>query len=112
MNVLFNNDIKVHNVGLAGIWLRFTASSPVSTGPSATLHKTCGTISFDGSSARGHRRRRVFPTTPRRCASVSGPGDVVMWDNRCVMQEADHSGVVGRRVMHRGMVADVAWHRA
>ena len=34
------------------------------------------------------------------------PGDVVMWDNRCVMHRADHSGVVGNRVMHRGMVAN------
>ena len=33
------------------------------------------------------------------------PGDVVMWDNRCTMHKADHSGVVGDRVMHRGMVA-------
>lgn len=31
-------------------------------------------------------------------------GDVVMWDNRVVMHRADHSGVVGDRVMHRGMV--------
>jgi taurine dioxygenase len=34
------------------------------------------------------------------------PGDVVMWDNRCVLHRADHAGVVGNRVMHRGMVAD------
>lgn len=34
------------------------------------------------------------------------PEDVVMWDNRCVMHKADHSGVVGNRVMHRGMVAN------
>ncbi|MFI8567087.1 TauD/TfdA dioxygenase family protein [Rhodococcus sp. NPDC078407] len=34
------------------------------------------------------------------------PGDLVMWDNRCVMHRADHSGVVGNRVMHRGMVAN------
>jgi taurine dioxygenase len=82
-------------------------------------------------------RTALFLTTPKRCASVSGlapqeaaatveylfehstqehnvtrhawaAGDVVMWDNRCVMHKADHSGVVGRRVMHRGMVADVA----
>ncbi len=33
------------------------------------------------------------------------PGDVVMWDNRCVLHRADHSDVVGDRVMHRGMVA-------
>jgi taurine dioxygenase len=80
-------------------------------------------------------RTALFLTAPKRCASVSGmsareaedtvrflfehstrednvtrhawaPGDVVMWDNRCVMHQADHSGVVGRRVMHRGMVAD------
>ena len=33
------------------------------------------------------------------------PGDVVIWDNRCVLHKADHSGVVGDRVLHRGMVA-------
>ena len=33
------------------------------------------------------------------------PGDVVMWDNACVLHRADHSAVVGDRVMHRGMVA-------
>lgn len=33
------------------------------------------------------------------------PGDVVMWDNGCVMHRADHADVVGDRVMHRGMVA-------
>jgi taurine dioxygenase len=33
------------------------------------------------------------------------PGDVVMWDNACVLHRADHDGVVGDRVMHRGMVA-------
>lgn len=79
-------------------------------------------------------RVALYLTAQARCASVSGmsdaeaqdvvrvlfelstaednvlrhawaPGDVVMWDNRCVMHKADHSGVVGRRVMHRGMVA-------
>lgn len=34
------------------------------------------------------------------------PDDVVMWDNRCVMHRADHSGVIGNRVMHRAMVAN------
>jgi taurine dioxygenase len=29
-----------------------------------------------------------------------------MWDNRCVMHRADHAGVLGDRVMHRGMVVD------
>ena len=81
-------------------------------------------------------RRALYLSTPARCASVSGltpedgralveylvehstrsdnvlrhvwaPGDVVMWDNRCVMHKADHTGVVGNRVMHRGMVADI-----
>jgi taurine dioxygenase len=32
------------------------------------------------------------------------PGDVVIWDNRVTMHRADHDGVVGDRVLHRGMV--------
>ena len=85
-------------------------------------------------------RTSLYLTTPDRCASVSGlgerqaravihylfehstrpdnvlahkwaPGDVVMWDNSCVMHRADHSGVVGRRTMHRGMVAEAALPR-
>ncbi len=80
-------------------------------------------------------RPALFLTTPKRCASVSGlpddeaaelvgelyahstdeahafahrwaPGDVVMWDNACVLHRGDHSVVVGDRVMHRGMVRD------
>lgn len=80
-------------------------------------------------------RTYLYLSTPKRCAGVSGmsseqaagtvdflfahstsadnvfrhtwsPGDVVMWDNRCVMHRADHAGVLGERVMHRGMVAD------
>ena len=80
-------------------------------------------------------RKSLYLSTPQRCVSISGmspeqsaqrvaylfdfstrsdnilrhqwaPGDVVMWDNRCVMHRADHSGVVGDRVMHRGMVTD------
>jgi taurine dioxygenase len=80
-------------------------------------------------------RTALYLSTPKRCAAVSGlsadraarvvsmlvahstrednvlrhrwrPGDVVMWDNRCVMHRADHDGVDGDRVMHRGMVAD------
>ena len=79
-------------------------------------------------------RTALYMTTPARCASISGmddleaaetvefllehstrednlvrhrwaPGDVVMWDNACVLHRADHSGVVGDRTMHRGMVA-------
>ena len=33
------------------------------------------------------------------------PGDVVMWDNACVLHRADHANVLGDRVLHRGMVA-------
>jgi taurine dioxygenase len=33
------------------------------------------------------------------------PGDVVIWDNGCVMHRADHNGVDGDRVLHRGLVA-------
>jgi taurine dioxygenase len=79
-------------------------------------------------------RNALYLTTPARCRSVSGlgaaesaqlvdalfehstrednvlrhgwsPGDVVMWDNGCVLHRADHADVVGDRVMHRGMVA-------
>ena len=35
-------------------------------------------------------------------------GDVVIWDNRCVMHKADHEDVMGDRVMHRGTVLDRA----
>ena len=38
------------------------------------------------------------------------PGDVVMWDNGCVLHRADHADVVGDRVMHRGMSAGYAGH--
>lgn len=80
-------------------------------------------------------RTSLYLSTPERCVEVEGlspktgrdligllyehstaehnilrhawaPGDVVMWDNACVLHKADHSGVVGDRVMHRGMVAD------
>ena len=79
-------------------------------------------------------RTALYLSTPQRCAAVSGtapgraraiverlyahstaeanthrhawsPGEVVMWDNACVLHRADHDGVVGDRVMHRGMVA-------
>jgi taurine dioxygenase len=78
-------------------------------------------------------RTALYLSTPQRCAAISGmsaseaartvdflfrhstrddniyrhawtAGDVVMWDNRCVLHCADHSGVSGDRVMHRGMV--------
>ncbi len=80
-------------------------------------------------------RTYLYLSTPQRCAHISGmsparaagmveflfshstrvdniyrhtwaPGDVVIWDNRCVLHRADHAGVLGDRVMHRGMVAD------
>jgi taurine dioxygenase len=83
-------------------------------------------------------RTYLYISSPARCAEVSGmsarrgagvvaflfthstrddnvyrhvwvPGDVVIWDNRCVLHRADHAGVVGDRVMHRGMVADDPW---
>lgn len=31
-------------------------------------------------------------------------GDVIVWDNRCTLHAADHSGVVGRRTLYRGLV--------
>ncbi|SEQ28836.1 TauD/TfdA dioxygenase family protein [Microlunatus flavus] len=82
-------------------------------------------------------RVALYLTTPARCARISGldedetralvaqlyahstrpdnvhrhtwaAGDVVMWDNGCVLHRADHSGVVGDRVMHRGMATGYA----
>lgn len=79
-------------------------------------------------------RTSLYLSTPQRCVSVSGmgesdgqemidylyrhstteentlrhswmAGDVVMWDNGCVLHRADHAEVLGDRVMHRGMVA-------
>jgi taurine dioxygenase len=79
-------------------------------------------------------RVALYLDAPARCAAISGmadvqaretidallahstrednvhrhtwrPGDVVIWDNGAVLHRADHSGVVGDRVMHRGMVA-------
>ena len=77
-------------------------------------------------------RTAIYLSTPARCVSVSGlderesaeavralyehstreanvyrhawsTGDVVMWDNRCVLHRADHSDVNGDRVLHRGL---------
>ena len=82
-------------------------------------------------------RTSLYVSTPERCVSISGmgaaqardtiaflyahstaqagvyrhawsPGDVVMWDNGCVLHRADHAGVTGDRVMHRGMVTAYA----
>jgi taurine dioxygenase len=79
-------------------------------------------------------RVALYLDAPKRCAAISGmdddeagatitallehstrddnvlrhtwrPGDVVIWDNGAVLHKADHAGVVGDRVMHRGMVA-------
>jgi taurine dioxygenase len=80
-------------------------------------------------------RPALYLTTPARCTAISGlpadeaddlirylyehsicaehtlrhrwsAGDVLMWDNGCVLHRADHSAVRGDRVLHRGMVAD------
>jgi len=79
-------------------------------------------------------RMVLYMSTPARCASINGmaqpearatiqflferstrpentlrhrwhPGDLLIWDNRCVLHRADHAHVTGDRVMHRGMVA-------
>ncbi|GAB3996280.1 TauD/TfdA dioxygenase family protein [Nocardioides marmoraquaticus] len=83
-------------------------------------------------------REALYLTTVARCAGVSGldeteaaalvaqllehstspdntlshawaPRDLVVWDNACVLHRADHAGVEGDRVMHRGMVAGSAY---
>ena len=62
---------------------------------------------------RGRRRSRFLYRALDRARTTLyrhawSPGDVVMWDNGCVLHQADHDGVVGDRVMHRGMVAGYA----
>ena len=78
-------------------------------------------------------RLALFLSTPERCQAISGTasedahrmirllykhsirnyriywhkwqlGDIVIWDNRCTMHRADHSKVIGDRVLHRGLV--------
>jgi len=78
-------------------------------------------------------RVALFLSTPERCQELSGwdrvqgqrvikllykhsirpsrlyrhrwqRGDVLVWDNRCTMHRADHSQVIGNRVLHRGLV--------
>ncbi len=80
------------------------------------------------------QRTALYMSTPARCSSISGmaepeardtieflfthstraentlrhrwqPGDLLMWDNACVLHRADHARVNGDRVMHRGMIA-------
>lgn len=82
-------------------------------------------------------RTSLYLSTPERCVSISGmddarardmiaflyahstapantyrhvwsPGDIVMWDNGCVLHRADHAHVTGDRVLHRGMVSAYA----
>jgi taurine dioxygenase len=80
-------------------------------------------------------RLALFLSTPERCQAISGMaqaqaqrsvrllyqhsirpyrlyrhrwrlGDIVIWDNRCTMHRADHSQVIGDRLLHRGLVLD------
>ena len=115
-------DLRAH---LRGRLIRHALGG--STEPGATAdHPVFRTHPLSG-------RTSLYLSTPERCVSVSGldadesrlvierlyehstrednvlrhawrPGDVVMWDNGVVLHKADHSGVVGDRVMHRGMV--------
>lgn len=81
--------------------------------------------------------RALFLSTPERCSALSDMdaalsarlvtalyrhsirpahlyrhhwrrSDVIVWDNRVTMHRADHSGVVGDRVLHRGMTSGEA----
>ncbi len=57
------------------------------------------------------RARRLIGALYRRSIRPAGlyrhywrTGDILVWDNRVTMHRADHDGVVGDRVLHRGMV--------
>lgn len=68
----------------------------------------CTEVSGMSSELAAETVRRLFAHSTREAnvyRHTWSPGDVVMWDNRCVLHKADHDGVVGDRVMHRGMVA-------
>lgn len=47
-------------------------------------------------------RHSIRPPELYRHAWVAG--DIVIWDNRTTMHRADHSDVVGDRILHRGLV--------
>ena len=47
-------------------------------------------------------RRSIRPST--LYAHLWRRGDVVVWDDRVTMHRADHGGVVGDRILHRGLV--------
>ncbi|WP_309742683.1 MULTISPECIES: TauD/TfdA family dioxygenase [unclassified Chamaesiphon] len=78
-------------------------------------------------------RLALFLSTPERCQEIAGiapaearriirllyqhsirnyrlyrhqwrSGDIIIWDNRCTMHRADHSAVIGDRLLHRGLV--------
>lgn len=80
-------------------------------------------------------RTALFLSTPKRCQQLSNlsddvrairllyqhsirphriyrhvwqADDIVIWDNRCTMHRADHSGVVGDRTLHRGLISGEA----
>jgi taurine dioxygenase len=79
-------------------------------------------------------KNALFLSTPERCQAIQGlnleesqqavrllykhsirphrlyrhywqDGDIAIWDNRCIMHRADHSEVIGDRVLHRGLIA-------
>ena len=87
------------------------AVHPVSGRTALALSAPARCVAISGmSSEEAHETVRVlFEHSTRETNLLRhawAPDDVVMWDNRCVMHRADHSGVVGNRVMHRGMVAN------
>ena len=63
----------------------------------------------DSDDKNNHRTNHVVllgdgDASARAVRHTWAPGDVVVWDNACVLHRADHADVVGDRVMHRGMV--------
>lgn len=88
------------------------ALHPVSGRTALALSAPARCVSISGMNTEDAREtiRYLFEhsTRPENVVQHAwAPGDLVMWDNRCVMHRADHSGVVGDRVMHRGMISNV-----
>ena len=113
------------------IWLKGRTLLHSAKGPDGTLRSARHPI-LRRHPATGETA--LFLSTPERCIDLSGvdertsarivkllyersirpsalyrhdwrQGDIVLWDDRTTMHRADHAGVMGDRVLHRGLVA-------
>ena len=100
--------------GLVGIddenWHPLLRQHPLTGETALYLSTPARCVAIEGIAT--DRARRIIDILYRRSQRPSGlyrhiwrPGDLLIWDNRVTMHRADHDGVTGFRVLHRGMVA-------